>query len=65
MTKDRIDARLRELRTEYEAGQKMLVDLDARRSALTTTLLRIDGAIQILQELGIADNVTTLEAAET
>jgi hypothetical protein len=62
---DRIDARLRELRAEYEAGQKMLADLDTRRSALTNTLLRIDGAIRVLQELGAADNVVRLGAAET
>jgi hypothetical protein len=51
MTNDRIEAKLRELRAEYEAGQKMLAELDARRSALTSTMLRIDGAIQVLVEL--------------
>ncbi|HEY0994270.1 MAG TPA: hypothetical protein VGD80_44750 [Kofleriaceae bacterium] len=43
--------RLKSLNAEYEAGQKMLAELDARRTALTSTLLRIEGAIQVLKEL--------------
>jgi hypothetical protein len=46
-----IGLRLRQLQSEYEAGQKMLADLEARRSALVTTLLRIEGAIQVLKEV--------------
>jgi len=46
-----IDDRLKSLQAEYEAGQKMLADLDARRASLTTTLLRIEGAIQVLKEM--------------
>jgi hypothetical protein len=52
--KDAIDEKLRALQQEYEAGQKMLADLDARRAALTSTLLRIEGAIQVLKDLGAA-----------
>ena len=55
MTKERITQRLEALQAEYEAGQKMLAELDARRSALTTTLLRIEGAIQVLKEMGVAE----------
>jgi hypothetical protein len=50
--KDAIDDKLKMLQQEYEAGQKMLAELDARRAALTSTLLRIEGAIQVLKELG-------------
>ena len=50
--KDQIPERLKALQSEYDAGQKMLADLDTRRTALTTTLLRIEGAIQVLKELG-------------
>ena len=49
---DPIAGRLRMLEAESDAGRKMLADLDARRAALTATLLRIEGAIQVLKELG-------------
>lgn len=49
---EQITERLKALEAEYDAGQKMLAELDARRAALTTTLLRIEGAIQVLKELG-------------
>ncbi len=51
--------RLQELKTEFEAGQKMLADLEAQQSNLRATLLRISGAIQVLEEL-----LSTPEAAE-
>jgi len=40
-----------ELKSEYEAGQKMLADLETQKADLQTTLLRIGGAIQVLEEL--------------
>lgn len=46
-----IEKRLHELKTEYESGQKMLVDLEKRQAELQQTLLRISGAIQVLEEL--------------
>lgn len=49
--KDQIQDRLKTLNTEYETGQKMLAELDAKRAALTSTLLRIEGAIQVLKEM--------------
>lgn len=44
--------RLQALQEEYKKGQQMLLDLDERRAQLHNTLLRISGAIQVLQELG-------------
>lgn len=44
--------RLQALQEEYGKGQQMLLDLDQRRAQLHNTLLRISGAIQVLQELG-------------
>ena len=41
---------LTQLRTEFEQGQKMLTDLEARQVELRSTLLRISGAIQVLAE---------------
>ena len=37
--KDQIPERLKTLEAEYDAGQKMLADLDARRTALTKPTL--------------------------
>jgi hypothetical protein len=48
---DAIMERLKVLETEYEAGQKMLAELDARRAAVLNTLLRIEGAIEVLKEM--------------
>jgi predicted nuclease with TOPRIM domain len=48
---DRLRERLSSLQSEYEAGQKMLAELDAKRASITGTLLRIEGAIQVLREL--------------
>jgi predicted nuclease with TOPRIM domain len=53
-----LEERLEELKSEFESGQKMLADLDTRRSELQTTMLRISGAIQVLEELLEAANST-------
>ena len=50
MMKNRIENRLQELREEFENGQKMLGDLENRESKLREMLLRISGAIQVLEE---------------
>lgn len=46
-----IEQRLGELKTEYQTGQKMLAELEAKQADLRQTLLRISGAIQVLEEL--------------
>lgn len=46
-----LERRVAELKSEYETGQKMLADLEAKKADLQTTLLRIAGAIQVLEEL--------------
>ena len=48
--REQLQRRLEELKAELEAGQKMLNDLDAKRENLRQTLLRISGAVQILEE---------------
>lgn len=47
----RIAQRLAFLREEYEAGQSQLRALDQRTRELQNTLLRIAGAIAVLEEL--------------
>ncbi len=49
--KEQLEQRLQSLKTEYEAGQKMLADLEAKQANLQGTLLRISGAIQVLEEI--------------
>lgn len=49
--KEQLEQRLQELKAEFESGQKMLVDLETQQVNLKTTLLRISGAIQVLEEL--------------
>lgn len=53
--KPQLEKRIAELKSEFEAGQKMLADLETKRSDLQTTLLRISGAIQVLEELVAQD----------
>jgi hypothetical protein len=48
---DKLRERLAALESEHQAGQRMLAELDAKRQQLTSTLLRIEGAIQVLQEM--------------
>jgi len=53
--KNTIEERMNTLKSEYESGQKMLAELEARRANLTQTLLRIEGAMQVLKELQESD----------
>jgi hypothetical protein len=48
---DVVQARLAELRLELEHGRHELGELDARREELGRLLLRIGGAVQVLEEL--------------
>jgi chromosome segregation ATPase len=42
--------RLSELRSQYETGQRELEKLQQRQNDLQATLLRISGAVQVLEE---------------
>lgn len=48
--KSKLEQRLKELQQEFDAGQKMMADLEAKQANLRDTLLRLSGAIQVLQE---------------
>jgi ABC-type transporter Mla subunit MlaD len=43
--------RLDELRADVAEGERALRDLDARRDELVGTLLRLSGAVQVLEEV--------------
>lgn len=46
-----LTVRLAELRVEWTEGQRRLETLDAERAKIRDMLLRISGAIQVLEEL--------------
>jgi len=46
-----IQQRLQELRLEYARGQAQMKVLERQERELSETLLRISGAIQVLEEL--------------
>ena len=46
-----IQSRLEVLKSEFETGQAKLRDLEIQQSRLRETLLRISGAIQVLEEM--------------
>ena len=48
--RNQLQKRLEELKAEFNDGQKMLNELETRRENLRQTLLRISGAIQVLEE---------------
>jgi predicted nuclease with TOPRIM domain len=47
---EQLQKRLQSLKTEYEAGQQVLANLEAKKSILRETLIRISGAIEVLEE---------------
>ena len=69
--KEQLEQRLTELRKEHESGQKILKDmelkiaeLENRKAGLNETLLRISGAIDLLEEiLGESTDLSGQESA--
>ena len=51
-TRDEVERRLDELRRELRTGEERLRELDAERGRVRDTVLRIEGAILALEELG-------------
>jgi hypothetical protein len=49
--REQLEKRLEELRVELGAGQRMLAECEAKRAHLHSTMLRISGAMQVLEEL--------------
>jgi predicted nuclease with TOPRIM domain len=51
MQKEQVSLRLASLKKEFEAGQNRLRELEAEMTQVRDTMLRISGAIQVLEEL--------------
>lgn len=49
--REQIQERLDELKQEFETGQQRLADIENQGAQLRQTLLRISGAIQVLEEM--------------
>lgn len=48
--KKQLEQRLKELKAEFESGQRMLAEYEAKEAGLRETMIRISGAIQVLEE---------------
>jgi hypothetical protein len=48
---ERAETQLEILRKEFEAGERRLAELERQRTQLTETMLRISGAIQVLEDV--------------
>jgi hypothetical protein len=46
-----VERRLAEVRSEIEAGQRMLVEIESQETHVRKSLLRLAGAAQVLEEL--------------
>jgi hypothetical protein len=49
--REEMEARLAALKSEYDKGQTQLRQLESQSSSVRETMLRISGAIMVLQEL--------------
>ena len=49
--REQLQTRLTTLKAEYESGQQMLAELEQKQRNLRDTLLRISGAIQVIEEV--------------
>lgn len=48
--REQLEERLKTLKAELTSGEQMLTELETKRATLRDTLLRISGAIQVLEE---------------
>ncbi|MBD2438749.1 hypothetical protein [Nostoc sp. FACHB-110] len=48
--KEQLEKRLAELKAEFASGQKVMADFEVQQANLRDKMLRISGAIQVLEE---------------
>jgi hypothetical protein len=61
LMREQVQARLESLKTEYEKGQLQLEQLQSQVTSLRDTMLRISGAITVLEELLSSSRPASLE----
>jgi len=61
---NKIQERLKQLKTEYQSGQQMLQELQQKQVNLEQTMLRIAGAIQVLEEV-LENGEEIVQSSET
>ena len=49
--REQLQERLQQLKAEFDAGQQMLAELEAKQRHVRETVLRISRAVQVLEEL--------------
>jgi prefoldin subunit 5 len=57
-----MEQKLQDLKERFEQGQQQLAVLEQRRTELRDSLLRLSGAIQVLEELKAADGNTETDS---
>lgn len=60
-----MNQRLQELREELEKGRQRMLALDRERESVRETMLRISGAIQVLEEFIEQQEKTHVESLAT
>jgi predicted nuclease with TOPRIM domain len=63
--REQLEQRLKVLKDEFEAGQKMLTELEAKQASVRETLMRINGAIQVIEEELAKANGSASEQSKT
>lgn len=54
--REQLERRLQQLKDEYAQGEKTLEDLQAKTAGVQRVMLRLSGAIQVLEEELAAEN---------
>ena len=55
MIREQMQTRLKVLKSEFESGEAELAKVERQRASLHDTMLRISGAVQVLEELLAAE----------
>jgi predicted nuclease with TOPRIM domain len=61
--REQMRQRLEDLKREFQTGQTRLRDIEQQGTQLRETLLRISGAVQVLEELLAEEKSQDVEAA--
>ena len=62
MVEQQLEKRLEELKAELDSGKKIAAELEAKQINIRSTMLRISGAIQVLEELLKEESLNSHEA---